>query len=176
MVDILIATQQKDKAISLLTKASKDNPKDTESLFKLASLYHEKQQLKQAEPLYQQILSVNPNHIIALNNLAWIAVHTNTSKAVDLAKRAYEQEPKSPAIADTYGYFLVKDGQHQRGLEILQQAAEGLPQDNDIQYHLSFAYFKTGKSDKAKAILEKIVHAKASFSEQKNAQKLLQGL
>ena len=111
MVDILIATQQKDEAISLLKQAIKDDPQDTGSLFKLASLYHEKQQLKQAEQLYQQIISVNPNHITALNNLAWIIVDTDTAKAVELAKQAYEQAQQSPAIADAYGFFLVKDGQ-----------------------------------------------------------------
>jgi len=108
--------------------------------------------------------------------IKWIVIETDTKKAVALAKKAYEQAPQSADIADTYGYFLVRDGQHQQGLKILQQAAKDKPQDNDIQYHLALAYSKNNQNNKAKAILEKIVNSNTLYSEQKHAQQLLQEL
>lgn len=172
-VDMLLALDQQDKAKTLLTEAVNKNPQNTNILFKLASLYHEKQQLNQAEQLYEQILNHTPNHTATLNNLAWIVLESDTKKAIELAKRAYEQTPKTSAIADTYGYFLVQDKQYKKGLRLLEKAANDAPQDNDIQYHLALAYEKTNQRNKAQMILKEIVNSKVTFSEQKNAKQLL---
>ncbi len=70
MVDMYIALDQPDKAMAALEKALNTDPDDIESLFKLASLYHEKNQLDKARHYYEQILHKIPNHIVTLNNLS----------------------------------------------------------------------------------------------------------
>ncbi len=65
-----IALDQPDKAMAALEKALNTDPDDIESLFKLASLYHEKNQLDKARHYYEQILHKIPNHIVTLNNLS----------------------------------------------------------------------------------------------------------
>ena len=174
IIDMLVALKQQDKAITLLTEAVNNTPDDFDSLFKLASLHHEKQQLTQAETYYHRILEKHPRHTITLNNLAWIIVDKDIKNAVKMARQAHEQAPKSAAIKDTYGYFLVRDMQYEAGLKLLKQAAVSVPEDKDIQYHLAFAYEKTGQRIKAQEILKEIVHSKQAFSEQKKAELLYQ--
>ena len=172
-IDILLVLNQQDAAIAKLTQASDKNPQDIDILFKLASLYQKQQQFKKAEQYYEQLLKIAPHHIVSLNNLAWIYSEHNIKQAVELAKRAHEQAPESAAIMDSYGYFLVRDGHYQQGLKLLKQAAEEVPENNDIQYHLALAFEKTAQRNKALSILEVIVKSKTSFSEQENSQKLL---
>ena len=107
-----------------------------------------------------------------MNNLAWIKIDIDIKQAVELAREAHEAAPKSAAIMDTYGYCLVRDAQYDAGIELLKQAAIGIPEDKDIQYHLAFAYEKMGQRDKAQEILAKIVHSKQDFSEQQKAELL----
>ena len=173
---MLLALKQHDKAIILLTEEIAKDPEDIDSLFMLASLHQGKQHLKKAEQYYERLLKIAPKHVDSLNNLAWIYVDHDIKQAMKLAERAHEQAPKSVAITDTYGYFLVRDGQFQKGLELIKQAAENTPLDKDIQYHLALAYEKTGQRDKAQGILESIVNSQAYFSEQKNAKKLFQDI
>ncbi|MCP3850483.1 MAG: PEP-CTERM system TPR-repeat protein PrsT [Gammaproteobacteria bacterium] len=179
IIDMLLSLNQKDEAISLLSKSVKNEsatPEDFNNLFKLASLHHEKQELTKAETYYLRILEKNPAHVATLNNLAWIKIDTDIKKAVQLAKQAHDSAPKSAAIMDTYGYFLVKDNQYKAGFDLLKKSAQELPDDKDIQFHLAFAYSKLGQSKNALKILEKIIHSKQPFSEQKKALALYQEL
>ncbi len=175
-VEIYMQLKQPDKAISALENAVSADPDDIESLFKLASLYHEHNQLDKAKQYYDQILHNIPNHIITLNNLSWIYMDTDVEKALDLARRAYELAPGSAAIIDTYGYALAKSGQYDKALKQLQSAAKTLPKDNDVQFHLAYTYARTGKQKEAKAILEKIINASQSYMEQDNAKALYKTL
>lgn len=171
-VDMLILLNQKEEAVTLLIKSVENDPDDIDSLFKLASLLHEHQQLDKATVYYNRILKKVPNHIVTLNNLAWIYMEQDSEKAVRLAKQSYEQSPDSAAIIDTYGYALVRIGKHQEGLELLELAELALPQDKDVKYHLAYAYEEMGQRDKAMGILEKIVISKDFFSELDNAKSL----
>ncbi|MFK5984323.1 MAG: tetratricopeptide repeat protein [Pseudomonadota bacterium] len=173
LVDTLIALKQDKKAIKLLTQAVDNDPADIKNLFILAALHQKHQQTQKAQQYYKNILKISPKHIAALNNFAWLYLETDRQKALELAQRAYKQAPKSAAIMDTYGYFLAKDGQHQKAVKLLQQAFTINPDDNDIQYHLAFAYNESGRRRNAIKFLNAIVNAKASYTEQENARKLL---
>ena len=176
VINMLLALNQHQKAKDVLTQAINEYPFDIDNLYKLASLYQESRQLDKAELYYGQILNINPNHIVVLNNLAWIYLERNIKQALELAERAYDQAPESASIMDTYGYFLVRDGQYQQGLKLLKQATEIAPQDNEFQYHLAFAYEKTGQRSKALRILESIINSKTSNNEQEKAKKLYQDI
>ena len=173
-ISLLLILNQRDKAISMLTQAIENDPEDTDSLFKLASLYHESQNMDKAEQYYNQTLKYDPNHIVTLNNLAWIYYEQDIKRAVTMAEKAHKQAPEAAAIKDTYGYFLVLDGQYQAGLEFIEQAAQAIPQDKDIQYHLALAYEKLGQRNKARTILEPLMDSETAFSEVEKAKALYQ--
>jgi len=77
---------------------------------------------------------------------------------------------------DSYGYFLIIDGQYAEGTKLLKQAAIGMPDDKDIKYHLALAYEKTGQREKAQNILKEIVNTDDNFLEKNKAQALYESI
>ena len=85
---------------------------------------------------YEQLLQVQPNHITALNNLAWLYYENKNKKALQLAQHAAELAPENAAVLDTYGVILVGRGQLQEGIDVLQRAYELAPDSAEIRNHL----------------------------------------
>ncbi|TMH19250.1 MAG: tetratricopeptide repeat protein [Betaproteobacteria bacterium] len=97
---------------------------------------------------------------MVLNNLAWVAGELGDSKALSYAEKASTLAPTNPAILDTLGMLLVKNGDMAQGLEKLQKAAQLAPNQADIRLHLAKTLIKAG--DKAAARKELEVLAQAS--------------
>lgn len=176
LADLLMAQKKQPEAIKLLNNALEKNQKDLGIHFKLATIYQQQQDIKQAEAHYNAMLTEQPDNVLALNNLAFIYSQQNDPRALELAKKAYEKAPESAAILDTYGYILIKQGQPKEGLPILEKAASLAPKANDIQFHLAEAYVANDNTPKAIEILEVIVKAEQDFAEKKAAVSLLETL
>jgi len=174
--DLLIVQNKPSDAIKLLNTALEKTPRDLAIHFKLANIYQQQNDSKQAETHYDLILAEQNDNVIALNNLAILYTQQNDPRALDLAKRAYEKAPESAAILDTYGHILLKQNQASVGLTILEKAATLAPKQNDIQLHLAEAYVSNNNTPKAIAILEPLVKTDQDFSEKKTAINLLESL
>jgi predicted Zn-dependent protease len=173
LADLLNAQKKEPEAMKLLEDALAKNKKSLGIHFKLASIYQQKNDNKQAEDHYNAMLAEQPDNVLALNNLAFLYSQKNDPRALDLAKKAAEKAPEAAPILDTYGYILLKQNQAKEGLAILEKAASLAPKANDIQFHLAEAYLATDDSKKAIAILEVIVKAEQDFAEKKAAENLL---
>jgi putative PEP-CTERM system TPR-repeat lipoprotein len=113
---------------------------------------------------YEKVLETAPGNVMALNNLAGIYQQKRDPRALSVAKRAYAAAPKSPAVQDTYGWALVESGELDKGLELIREAARGLPGVAEVQYHLGAALARKGETDEARRILQQVVGAKAPAS------------
>ena len=71
----------------------------------------------------------------------------------DYAERAYRLSPNTPAIADTLGFILVGKGEIQRGLMLLSQAHEKMPNSPEMTYHLAVALKSAGREEEARTML-----------------------
>jgi tetratricopeptide (TPR) repeat protein len=176
LIETLITLEQYNEAIELLTESIKKDPNNITNLFILASLLQTHQQVSKAQQYYQKILEITPTHLAALNNLAWIHLETDTKKALALAEKAYKQAPKSAAIMDTYGYILAKNGEAGKALKFLKKAFSISPDDNDIQYHLAYAYYISKDKRRALQFLTPLINNKSIFSEKNNAKALYKKL
>jgi putative PEP-CTERM system TPR-repeat lipoprotein len=176
LADLLNAQGKQTDAIKLLNNALEKNNNNGAIHFKLATVYQQQNDNKQAEAHYNAILAEQPDNVLALNNLAFLYSQQNDPRALELAKKAYEKAPESAAILDTYGYILIKQGQPKEGLPILEKAASLAPKANDIQFHLAEAYVANDNTQKAIEILESIVKTEQDFSEKKAAVSLLDKL
>lgn len=132
------ALRQDEDAVSHLTQwtSSSNLP---ESYFTLAMAYQEMKQPAKAIPQYEAVLQIQPDHIITLNNIAWLYQEAGNENALRIGKKAYELAPKSAAVADTYGWILVLNGQKTQGIEILEKAAKIDPSNKDVQKHIEEA-------------------------------------
>jgi len=151
----LARSGQPSKAAESLENARQAFPRNPQILMNLAMLHQENEAPDKAIPSYEKLLEINPRNVIALNNLAWIYYQKGDNRAMELARKAFELKPDNAAIADTYGWILLKAGQIEESLPVLEKAHELQPDSEEIAMHLAEAYRATGRDAEARRVLEK---------------------
>lgn len=99
---------------------------------------------------YQQVLMRQPDHALALNNLAYhyLLREVHIPQALEMAERAVELERRDVYL-DTlgYGYYLV--GRYAEAKELLLEALATAPEDAipEITEHLNLVLAALGEAD-----------------------------
>lgn len=93
----------------------------------------------EAEKALREALKINPNHVKALNNLAYLLAVTRNrpADALPFAERAVRLAPNVPQVLDTLGYVYTLLGRNKEALPLLEKAATLLPDNPDVKDHLS---------------------------------------
>ena len=164
------------EADAFATRWLADNPRDTTVRMLLADRSMRARDFKKASAQYQAVLSVEPNNVVALNNLAWIGGETGDPKAIAYAERAAKLAPQSASVLDTLGTLLVKQGDANRGLEYLSKARELAPARLDIRLSYARALVVSGQKEAARKELREIAEAKDDAAEKRTAAEMLQKL
>ncbi|MBD3813401.1 MAG: PEP-CTERM system TPR-repeat protein PrsT [Betaproteobacteria bacterium] len=149
------------------------HPDDSVFRMYLAGTYLQKRQTGQAVDEYRQIVKTNPNHVMALNNLAAVLEEQNDPNAFGYAQRAYGLQPANPVVMDTYGWSLLQQGKIQEATPLLKQAAQAMPETPSVQYHWAAALVKSGQTSEARALLQKLLASSQRFDERDKASALL---
>jgi tetratricopeptide (TPR) repeat protein len=125
----------------------------------------------------EKVVAQQPDHVGALNNLAWLYHLQRDPRALSLSRRAWERAPRIAEVADTYGWLLVESGSVAEGLEVLAKAdaAAGMRQP-EIRFHYAAALARTGSRDRAAALLKDLLANGGPFSSQAQAAELLRSL
>ncbi len=123
--------------------------------------------------LYESVLAASPLHVEALNNLAWLILDRDATRAIELATRALEADPDNPAVADTLGWFHVRQGEPARGLPALERAAAALPSNAEVRFHLAVALAETGDRTRAANELRAILARSENFPSRAEAERYL---
>jgi putative PEP-CTERM system TPR-repeat lipoprotein len=153
-----------------------NQPEDTRVRLALAQAYEEGGHLQQAAAEYERILKHRPDNVAALNNLAWIYGELGDTRALQTAERAHALRPDNGAITDTLGWVLVRQGEVQRGLELLRKAVQQAPNTPTIRYHLAVALAEAGAKKEARDTLAELVNSGQVFKDLPKAKQLLQEL
>ncbi len=111
-----------------------------------------------AEEDLRYILSINPQHIDALNALGYTLAdaNKNLSEALELIEKAYATNPESPAIVDSMGWVFYRLGDHSKALNYLHKAYN-LDTSDEIAAHLAEVLLETGKNNEATDLLTKAI-------------------
>jgi putative PEP-CTERM system TPR-repeat lipoprotein len=109
---------------------------------------------------FEQLVKVAPNHVVGLNNLAWLYQQQKDPRALGIAEQAYKLAPGSAAVIDTLAWLLVEQGKLERAVPLLKQAVSLAPNNTEIKYHLGVALGKTGDKRAAREQLEPLMAAK----------------
>ena len=163
------------QGIKTLEDWFKKNPDDLSVEFELANAYNTGGKAKLAQARYESILVKNPQHVLTLNNYAYFLMERDPTKATEYAKQAYQLQSKNAGVADTYGWILLKQGQIDTALPILEGAAKNTNHPS-IHYHLAVALAQKGSKLKAKTVLNTIINSGRPFDERDEAIKLLKSL
>lgn len=126
---------------------------------------------------YEYIYERNQANAVLMNNLAWLYYEKKDRRALEVAKKAYDINPKRAEIADTYGWIMLNQGNDpRRALNILQEVYITHPTNAEIGYHVAVAQHKMGKDAEARRTLNRVLTGNPSFSEVNNAKALMRKL
>jgi tetratricopeptide (TPR) repeat protein len=135
--DILLGRNDRAGARRLFEEATALSPKAVQLRMSLADLLTVDGAYDAAADQYQQVLALEPDNIVALNNLAYdMAVRQKKpAEAAGLARKALALSPKNFTIMDTVGWIEFLLGNTAQASRMLAEAAKGAPRNADIRLH-----------------------------------------
>ncbi|GAB5467591.1 MAG: hypothetical protein Kilf2KO_06210 [Rhodospirillales bacterium] len=146
-----------------------------------AGLYERAGAPKAAIADYKQLFARNPDSVVVANNLASLLSDYSGQSASDLelATQAARRlrTSKVPQFQDTYGWIAYLNGDYSEALRSLRPAAEALPENPWIRYHLGLTYAKLGQKAEGEANLKAALsYGGDSFPAAKAAREALDAL
>lgn len=170
LADVLTVSKRNKEAIDALVAFS-TRTNDVGVLTRLALLQEQGPDMSAAAATYEKLISLAPTNAVALNNLANILANIyaeqpeKLDRAAELAKRAKDLVPSkstlSDAISDTLGWILYRQKDYERALPQLQQAAQGLKDNAEVQIHFGLANYMVGNETVASNVLSRALQLRA---------------
>jgi tetratricopeptide (TPR) repeat protein len=139
-------------AIETFRRASQAAPTDTKPLLQLGLLMDGTGRREQAKPIYEQILKIQPDHPVALNNLAFIKAEegVDLDEALTMAERARQKLPESMTIKDTLGWIYIKKNLSDDAVRVFKELVDQDPANPSFHYHYGMALLQKGDRPSAK--------------------------
>ena len=124
--------------------------------FNLAVKNHIKNNLKEAQNFYNQVLKINPNHINALNNLGGLFKQLGeTNKAKSFYNKTVKINPNFADGHNNLGIIYRELGDHQKALSCYKKTIEINPNHINSYNNLGIVLEELGEYKKALSYYEK---------------------
>ncbi len=166
----------KRKSYSGLEAWLTKNPTDANAWTLLGMARQEDGDVNKAISAYETAYKIHEENPIAVNNLAWLYQETGNERAVEMAEKLLTLAADNPEMTDTAGWVLLKNGQEDRALVLLQQAALKAPNQTAIRVHLAESLIKTHRIVEAERELNRLLKNNKDFPERLEAEILLNSL
>ena len=152
------------------------NTNDVPTRLYLASHKLVRHDYKAAATQLEQVLLLDPDNVVALNDLAWALHNLGDKRALAYAERAHRLAPKSPVVMDTLGWIHASGGDHAKALPLVRQASQLMPDSNSMRYHLGVLLARTGDKAAAKRELERVASDRSDAARAASARDALRAL
>jgi len=180
-------SQARKTAEEILRMILKDNSDSIEAMSVLAILLQISGHPAESATLYQRLLELGPDNIIAINNLAWIMseVQGKHQQALDLAQRGLKIAPNYYDLIDTRGVIYYRLGEFDKAIRDFNECIKlypGItPSSIGTRFYLARALAKLGQKNKAIQYLKEALELKSptgglSTADLAEAQRLLNQL
>jgi tetratricopeptide (TPR) repeat protein len=172
---LYLANDETSKAIKKYQEVLEKQPRFIPAHMALGAIYDAVGETSKAQAAYEKALEINPNFAPAANNLAWLLLQQkdDLDRALALAKQAKALLPDDPHVADTIGLAYLEKGFYPSAISEFSDAAEKMPRDPTIWYHLGLAYWKNNERERALEAANKALKIKEAFPQRQNAEKLV---
>jgi putative PEP-CTERM system TPR-repeat lipoprotein len=137
LFDALMASGQAADAASMMSGWYKSHPQSRLAGHALGEALMATKDNARARAVYVELVRVDPKDARAHNNLANVLLQMGDPAALAHAEKARALAPNQPQVNDTLGWVLVQQGQLEKGLRYLREAALRAPEDKGIQTHLN---------------------------------------
>ncbi len=137
-----------------------------QSILLEAKAFHQAGHLTQAEALYQQILSREPDHPDALHFLGVLAHQVGKSGiAVELIGKALRLRPDSVEAHNNLANALLAQGKLDEAVTSYRRAISFKPDYAEAHYNLGVVLYAQGKLDEAIASYRRAITIKPDYAE-----------
>jgi len=172
----LLQAGDENAAVTSLHDWISSHPEDIRVRLVLASHNEAHGQPEVAIREYEHIVKIQPDNPLALNNLAWLYYKAGDKQALAVAEHAHKMVPANPLISDTLAWIQLNSGQEEKAVALLEEAWGKAADNRDIGYHYAAALARTGKPEKARTLLAKLLTGDQTFEYRQLAEKLLEKL
>ncbi len=146
-----------DDALAILEAGSENFPESRSLMVVLGQGYLARDAVPKAIEVYQRLLRVDPQSVLALNNLAWLMREKDPAQALEYAQRGNELAPEDPFMLSTLATVLVANGDVVKGEQTMRKAVALYPDNLKLKLDLGRLLLDLGKSDAAKPYLELVI-------------------
>ncbi|HQQ74196.1 MAG TPA: tetratricopeptide repeat protein [Pseudomonadales bacterium] len=174
--DVLLQQGDLARSLAALNEGIQKHPEQIE-LYYARSLILEKQgDTRSAETDLRFVLAAQPDNASALNALGYLLADNNTNldEAYRLINKAQALRPEDPAIMDSMGWILYRQGHNEEAILRLQRAFDLDPND-EIAAHLGEVLWANQQQRDAESIWKKGLKIKPDSELIHNTRKRLQG-
>lgn len=169
----LVGLGRADEADRSVADWRKAHPNDASFTYYLGDLALAKRDWAGAEAHYRIVLQTQPEHALALNNIAWLMTQQSKPGAVALAEKANKLLPDRPALMDTLALALASDNQVPRAIELQKKAITIAPDNPNLRLTLARIYLKGGDRTRARPELEDLARLGNRFPAQDEVAELM---
>lgn len=172
---LYLSSHREDEALRRLSEALQKAPHDPACLMLTALIRTHQLQFQKAADLYEELITIRPDFIPALNNLACLYADNlnQLEKGRKLALRTRDLAPHDPYAADTLGWILFRSGDTRWAASLLQESAEALPTEGEVLYHLARIQLAMGREASSRETLKASLLTEKEFSKKAHAARLI---
>lgn len=128
----------------------------------LADCYYNLDSVQEAFGMFDKVLEINPNDILALNNYAYYLSlrDENLSLAEKMSSKAVSIESDNPTYLDTYAWVLYKRGDYSQAKFYIKLAIEKSKEPSGVLYeHYGDILYRSGEKEKAMEMWKKALES-----------------
>jgi Tfp pilus assembly protein PilF len=154
-INLLLEQGQQQQAAEAIDQALLQHPDNIQIRYARAMMMDSQGNTAEAVQDLEQIVRDDADNAVALNALGYIlTIRTERLfEARQLIGRALELAPENPAILDSMGWLLYREGKLQQALDYLSRAWAAFP-DPEIAAHYGEVLWMTGADEQARIIWE----------------------
>ncbi|CAM3501437.1 tetratricopeptide repeat protein [Halomonas lysinitropha] len=173
-VELLDEAGLEEQADALLDSELSQHPDDERLRYQRAMRAFADNDLAAMESDLRHIIEQDPENANALNALGYtladLDLEGRLEEARELIERAHALEPDNPAILDSLGWVLYRQGNPEDALPWLERAWSAMP-DQEVAAHLIEVLWVLGEEARARELLQE---ARQRFDERPRIDELLQ--
>lgn len=157
-------------ALGYFERAAQAEPSNAQYVYLQGQIRYAQSANERAESLFRRALVLDPGHVGANNDLAWLLASQDREleAAGDHAARAVQLDMNADTL-DTLGFVRLRSGDPKAAADVLRKALEHRPDSPSIEFRLGLALSASGDKKAAKEMFEKALRT-PNFPEAKAAQ------
>ena len=161
--------QAKKTAEDILRVILEKDSNCTEAMSVLAVLLQSTSRTVESVALYQKVLTLQPDNVVAINNLAWMMCeeHGKYQQALELAQSGLAKTPDYVDLIDTRGVIYYRLGEFNKAVQDFTRCIELYPAETPSAvasyFHLGRAFAGLRQKDKAAESFKKALELNAQI-------------